>query len=263
MGADMMISAVPLHLTHAAGMAWADVEGVALDTACVAVWRARLDEPDSLAGLDLETTIAIDTWLDTCDLAATDPAATTALRARIHEALDAIAAAPRDLTRFYDPVGDRCWLTSGGLSSGDVPTDICYELDLVAETGLWRRAITPAELTDALDQLHHPQPTAEASTVASDADPWRPADAGVAATEGWGLFDTGREPVVEIQCIDTPDMGEPALDGDEAAWDALLDGIVRGSPTHGRAFAIVVANAPSHAAELVAHWANTAAHNGF
>jgi hypothetical protein len=80
-------------------------------------------------------------------------------------------------------------------------------------------------------------------------------DARGAAAEGWGQFDTGREPFVEVQRFDDSGPGEGQLSSDTEAWECLLDGLMRGSVAHARAFSMVLAYAPMEAADIVAHWA--------
>lgn len=95
----------------------------------------------------------------------------------------------------------------------------------------------------------------DAGREARNTPAWDVVDDRVAAAEGWGLFDTGREPFIEVQCFDAPDPGEQTLANDTDAWECVLDGIMRGSVAHARALAMVLAHAPTEAADIVAHWA--------
>lgn len=143
MGVEMRLSAIPVNLTHAARRALEGVE-IGAETACVAAYRARLDGRGCLDRVDLTTTSTIAGWLEVVGFDGDSDGSRDLVRHRLRRALDTIAKWPRELTVFHDPISDRRWLMSGGVTSGDQPTDVSHELDLVAESGICDRAVTLA-----------------------------------------------------------------------------------------------------------------------
>jgi hypothetical protein len=84
---------------------------------------------------------------------------------------------------------------------------------------------------------------------------WPAEDDAAAAREGWGIFqcsDSNHEDF-ELQCIDTPDDGADALDGDDEAWRLVADRAAEGSPLHQRAIGFLALHAPGELAHHAAH----------
>lgn len=63
---------------------------------------------------------------------------------------------------------------------------------------------------------------------------WTHDDDAVAASEGWGLFDS-MEHGWEIQKIDEPEEGEAQLEGDDTAWVLVAQRAAAGSAVHLKA----------------------------
>jgi hypothetical protein len=251
MGADFWFSAVPLNLSNEARELLGRVEDASPEFVALAAYRARLDDSNCLAWLDLAKAPTLSAWLE--DEQVRVGAERSAVVARLREAVDELIGWPRDLGVFTDRVGERSWLVAGGLTSGDLPSPVCYELDLVAESGLCDRAVIVDEVEAVLVSMGFGLP--DRSEDLGLGGEWVVEDEAVAAAEGWGLFWTGREPCLEVQCIDAPCPGDGVLVDDFEAWRCVLDGVLRGSPVHARAFGALLVHAPSEAAAMVAHWA--------
>ena len=89
-----------------------------------------------------------------------------------------------------------------------------------------RALMRPAVSTTTLDRLSGPA-IGEAFDEAQ------------ALAEGWGVFDCGSRddgsPRIELQRIDSPACGTPRLQGDEAAWQHVVQRARTGSIPHQHA----------------------------
>jgi hypothetical protein len=255
-GATFRLSAVPVNLSFGARELLGRAGDVSAELVCLVVLRARLDDPSCLAWLDLAKAPALSGWLAAEGVR--EGAERSAVRARLREAVEVLIDWPRDLGVFTDRVARRSWLVASAPEVGaDEGSSVGFELDLVAESGLADRAVSVVEVEVVLGSMGVSVPARSVDLGLGDV--WEVEDDAVAWGEGWGLFWTARDPVLEVQCLDAPGPGEGVLADDEAAWRCVLDGLLRGSPTHARAFGSLLVHAPSEAVAMVEYWADQVA----
>lgn len=120
---------------------WCDEHSLDSDSRTALELRALLSRVDRL---DISQDTVDD--LEHLILEEPEPSAET-LRAATRDALIALHAGRRDVTSVY--IAKTWWLATGGLSSGDTPTDAYDMVLLVSELEITERAISLAEIKTA------------------------------------------------------------------------------------------------------------------